>query len=80
MKSEKIIEINNKTASKLVIRITGLFEFRKPLFLIRDPKLLKKLAVKDFDYFMDHRVVIDESTDKMFGKSLISLKGQKWRG
>lgn len=38
------------------------------------------MAVKDFDHFVDHRVVVDESMDKMLGKSLISLTGQKWRG
>lgn len=57
-----------------------MFEFRKPVFLVRDPKLLKKMAVKDFDHFVDHRVIIDEDIDKMFGKSLISLTGNKWRG
>lgn len=61
-------------------RIYGMFEFRKPVFFVRDPKLAKKLAIKDFDYFVDHRVVLDENTDKLFGKSLISLQGQKWRG
>lgn len=57
-----------------------MFEFRRPIYFIRDPKLVKKLAVKDFDFFTDHRSVIDESIDKLFGKSLVSLRGQKWRG
>lgn len=57
-----------------------MFQFRNPVFFIRDPKLVKKLAVKDFDNFLDHRVFIDEDADKMFGKSLVSLQGQKWRG
>ena len=57
-----------------------MFEFRKPIFMIRDPKLAKKMLVKDFDHFVDHRVILDENTDKLFSKSLISLHGQKWRG
>lgn len=57
-----------------------MFEFRKPIYFVRDPKLAKKLAVKDFDFFVDHRSVINEDIDKMFGKALISLRGQKWRG
>lgn len=57
-----------------------MFEFTKPIFLICCPKLTKRLAIKDFDYFMDHRFNIDESTDKFMGKSLMALKGQKWRG
>lgn len=48
--------------------------------MIRDPKLIKLLAVKEIDHFTDHRVVITEDIDPMFGKALISLKGQKWKG
>lgn len=40
---------------------------------------MKQLAVKDFEYFTDHRVIITEEIDPMFGKSLVSLKGQKWK-
>lgn len=58
-------------------RVSGFFEFVKPVFLIRDPKLLKKLAVKDFDYFMDHRKFID---DPLLGRGLFLLTGQEWKG
>lgn len=57
-----------------------MFEFRTPNFIIRDPKLAKKMAVKDFEYFVDHRVLIDENTDKLFGKSLFTMQGQRWKG
>lgn len=57
-----------------------MFEFRRPVVMIRDPKLIKLLAVKEIDHFMDHRVVITEEIDPMFGKALLSLKGQKWKG
>jgi cytochrome P450 family 9 len=57
-----------------------MFSFKQPAYFIRDPKLVKKLAVKDFDYFMDHQIVTNENTDKLFGKALFNLQGQKWRG
>ncbi|CRL06050.1 CLUMA_CG019295, isoform A [Clunio marinus] len=38
-----------------VCRVSGLFEFRLPVLFLRDPKIVKQMAVKDFDYFMDHR-------------------------
>lgn len=57
-----------------------MFEFRRPIYFIRDPKLAKKMAVKDFDNFVDHRIVVDENIDKLMGKALVSLQGQKWRG
>jgi cytochrome P450 family 9 len=57
-----------------------MFEFRKPVYFICDPKLAKKLAVKDFDFFVDRKLVFDEKVDKIFGKSLVSLQGSKWKG
>lgn len=50
------------------------------MFFIRDPKLLKKFAIKDFDHFTDHTTFIDENVDKLFGRSLTMLNGDKWRG
>ncbi|KAG5671504.1 hypothetical protein PVAND_001698 [Polypedilum vanderplanki] len=60
-------------------KIYGMFNFMKPVFIIRDPQIIKKLAVKDFDFFTDHRVIISEEVDPLFGKALISLQGQKWK-
>lgn len=52
---------------------------RKPFFSIRDPELIKQMAVKDFEHFEDHRNFIDEKSDVMFANSLFLLKGAKWR-
>jgi cytochrome P450 family 9 len=80
MKSEESRESHRTKSQFFVLRVTGLFSFNRPTYLIRDPKLAKKLAVKDFDYFMDDRIVLNENVNKLFGKSLIGLTGQKWRG
>lgn len=57
-----------------------MFEFRRPLLVIRDPELIKQITVKDFEHFLDHRdFFLDEETEPLFGKSLFMLKGQKWR-
>lgn len=37
------------------------------------------MAVKDFDYFQDHKSFIDEDADDLFGNTLLFLRGQKWR-
>lgn len=65
---------------KLIFRVSGLFEFGTPAFVIRDPKLVKRLAVKEFDSFMDRRGFINEDIDPMLGKSLVFLTGQRWKG
>jgi cytochrome P450 family 9 len=61
-------------------RVSGLFEFSTPVYFVRDPKLLKKLAVKDFDSFADHKNFLSEEVDPLFGRALFSLQGKKWRG
>lgn len=60
-------------------RIYGFFDFRVPQYVVRDPETIKRLAIKDFDHFEDHRGFIDESLDKMFGNMLFAMNGEKWR-
>ena len=60
-------------------KIVGLFEMRTPLLMVKDPVILKQLAVKEFDSFLDHTVLISEEADPLFGKALFSLRGEKWR-
>lgn len=50
----------------LVFRVIGMFDFKQPVYLIRDPEILKHLAVKEFDSFPEHRSVIDEEIDPVF--------------
>ncbi|XP_055306358.1 uncharacterized protein LOC129570685 [Sitodiplosis mosellana] len=59
--------------------IYGMFDFRVPQYILRDPEAIKKIGVKDFDSFEDHRTFTDEKTDKLFGNSLFFMKGEKWR-
>uniref|UniRef100_A0A1E1WIT9 unspecific monooxygenase n=1 Tax=Pectinophora gossypiella TaxID=13191 RepID=A0A1E1WIT9_PECGO len=60
-------------------RFVGRFEFTKPLVIVRDLELIKKITIKDFEHFLDHRVFIDEHKDPLFGRNLFSLKGQEWK-
>ncbi|XP_065080349.1 cytochrome P450 9e2-like [Ochlerotatus camptorhynchus] len=64
-------------------RVYGLYDVNIPMFVICDPELIKRIAVKDFDHFMDHRPVFGASESDhpnlLFEKSLIGLTGQKWR-
>ncbi|XP_059612264.1 probable cytochrome P450 9f2 [Phlebotomus argentipes] len=60
-------------------KIIGYWDVTQPSIMIKDPDLVKVIAVKEFDHFQDHKSVITEEIDVLFGNSLISLKGQKWR-
>ncbi|KAF2878651.1 hypothetical protein ILUMI_27519 [Ignelater luminosus] len=60
-------------------RYNGIFAFRQPQLLIRDPELIKQITIKDFDYFMDRTRQIPEQADPIFSKILVSLNGQEWK-
>lgn len=56
-------------------RFFGQFQVTKPLVIVRDVELIKKIVVKDFEFFLDHNTIIKEENDPLFGRNLISLKG-----
>ena len=63
----------------IIYRLIGAFEFCKPIYIIRDPELIKQVGVKDFDHFADHQNFADGTSDDMFSNSLFLLTGDKWR-
>lgn len=50
-----------------------------PSYLIRDIELIKQLAIKDFDHFVDHKMAIDHNIDPLFGRTMFAMRGQKWQ-
>lgn len=62
------------------VRISGMFEFKFPSFFIKDPEIIKKLTVKEFESFAEHRALIPVESDPVFGRSLFFMTGQDWRG
>ncbi|XP_055679451.1 probable cytochrome P450 9f2 [Lutzomyia longipalpis] len=60
-------------------KLVGFWDMGRPTILLRDPELVKTVAVKEFDRFQDRRAVITEQMDELFGNSLLMLKAQKWR-
>ncbi|XP_069358541.1 cytochrome P450 9e2-like [Maniola hyperantus] len=60
-------------------RFVGKYEFLRPTLIVRDLDVVKKIMIKDFDYFLDHRGFTDEKGDPLFSRNLFSLKGHEWR-
>ncbi|XP_069676206.1 cytochrome P450 9e2-like [Periplaneta americana] len=57
----------------------GVYQFMTPLIVITDPELIKTIAIKDFEFFLDHSNTMDEDFEPLMGKGLFHLKGQKWK-
>ncbi|EAT41567.1 AAEL006815-PA [Aedes aegypti] len=65
-------------------KMIGFYDLTKPVYLVRDPEVVKTMTVKDFEHFTDHTPTMtgtgEEVSEKsLFGNSLFALRGQKWR-
>ncbi|KAL1397942.1 hypothetical protein pipiens_002461 [Culex pipiens pipiens] len=65
------------------VKVFGLFDTTQRIFVLRNPELIKKVAVKDFDYFVDRQPWIGDGakdySDLIVSKMLLGMKDQKWR-
>ncbi|XP_052740447.1 cytochrome P450 9e2-like isoform X2 [Bicyclus anynana] len=60
-------------------RFIGRYEFVSPTIVIKDLKLIKKITIKDFEHFIDHKDFTDATLDPLFGRNLFSLTGHEWK-
>ncbi|XP_050497945.1 cytochrome P450 9e2-like [Diabrotica virgifera virgifera] len=60
-------------------RYSGSYQFTTPTLIIKDVDLIKKIAIKDFDTFPDHRTYVPETSDPLWAKNLFAVKVPKWR-
>ncbi|XP_037872543.1 cytochrome P450 CYP9A22 isoform X1 [Bombyx mori] len=60
-------------------RFTGRFDLLRPTVIIKDLDLIKQITIKDFEHFLDHRALVDDTADPFFGRNLFSLRGQEWK-
>lgn len=57
----------------------GLFEYTTPVYIIRNPELIKQIAIKDFDHFTNHRITLDSEVEPILGRVMFFSKDQKWK-
>lgn len=60
-------------------RYVGFMSMMTPAVMIRDPELIRDVAVKHFDHFTDHLPFINEHVEPVFAKNIAILCGERWR-
>lgn len=71
-------QLFDKLYNKTTEPVIGIYAAIRPLLMIRDPQLIHSVLVKDFQYFHDRGLYIDEKNDPM-SANLVSLSGEKWK-
>lgn len=59
--------------------VFGAFDLTKPVFMIRDLELVKQIAIKNFDHFVNRRITIDVNSDPVGGRMLAFMHDEPWR-
>ncbi|EDW74167.1 uncharacterized protein Dwil_GK21528 [Drosophila willistoni] len=59
-------------------KIVGLYNFRTPMVQLNDPDLIKKICVKDFDYFPNHQAFL-KTDERLVNDMLTIMKDQRWK-
>lgn len=59
-------------------RIFGFFNMTQKIYVLTDAEIIKRIAIKDFDHFVNHDIML-ANLDRVFGKTLFGLHGQKWK-
>ena len=58
------------------------FGFGQPIWVINDEELAKQILIKDFDHFVDRRVLQEDFSTKrnaIVSSFLTNLKGDQWK-
>lgn len=57
----------------------GINVFHKPAILLREPELIKRVLIKDFQYFTNRHVGADPIHDPIAGLNLFQIKNPQWK-
>lgn len=60
-------------------RFFGLYEFTHPVYVIRDPDLIKQITSTDFDCFVNHQGNFEYELESLIARTLFFMKNQNWK-
>lgn len=55
-----------------------MFQFGKPMIVMKDPDMISHITVKDFNHFVNHDTIGD-NIDEILSKSVLFLRDEKWK-
>jgi len=58
--------------------VCGFYEGQKPIALVADPEIIKKILIKDFDHFMNHSSIGGIEVP-IFSKMVFVLNNNEWK-
>ncbi|KAG7171147.1 Cytochrome P450 6k1-like 9 [Homarus americanus] len=58
----------------------GAYEIFKPSLIVRDPGLVKRIMIQDFDHFSERRTISNSKKDECFREMLFLINGSHWKG
>ncbi|KAK1117076.1 hypothetical protein K0M31_016999 [Melipona bicolor] len=60
-------------------KYVGLYNRMTPVLMIRDLRLIKSIAIANFDHFRNHRNFGDQRVDPIFSSNLLLLRDNRWK-
>ncbi|KAJ9581664.1 hypothetical protein L9F63_023158, partial [Diploptera punctata] len=60
-------------------KLGGIFKFRQPVLVLRDPEIIKAVIVKEFSSFQDNDFHSNINIDPLLGRNPFVLRGNIWK-
>ncbi|XP_061729694.1 cytochrome P450 6k1-like [Cydia pomonella] len=57
----------------------GFYIFHKPCLLVKDPKIIRQILIKDFDIFPDRNFAGNTQKDSIGLRNLFAIRGPEWK-
>ena len=73
---EVMVDVQNRYPDA---RYLGIIVFFQNLLIVKDPKLIKQILIKEFDTFPYHYPFVSADSDPIWGKNLLLLQGERWK-
>ncbi|ODM95120.1 Cytochrome P450 9e2 [Orchesella cincta] len=74
-----IDELTYKSLASTQEKFCGLVEMQGQTVLLRDLDMVKRVMIKDFEYFTDKRLAVSSENQPIIRKFLINLQGEEWK-